>query len=117
MKLLPHHLACVLLALSASGDAAEWKPLSGSYAVTTENYLDPAESESRNSHFRVQLSGQAAKDLFMAMKVTESKDECTGAMAKKVEAMQCIHYASPERYVCAFSLNVMAQKIEYGVSC
>jgi hypothetical protein len=110
-------LAFALAALAASSHAAEWQPLQGSYAVTAGNYLDPAAAEPKDSHFRIQLSGQAAKDLFDAMKVPAAKDACTGAMARRVEAMQCLRYASPERYECAFALNVMAQKIEYGVSC
>lgn len=101
----------------ATSIAAEWKPLQGNYALTPEHYLDPSESEPKDSHYRFQLSGQAAKDLFSAMKVPESKDECTGATSKRVGEMMCLRRLSPERFECSFSINVMTQKIEQGVSC
>jgi hypothetical protein len=97
--------------------AADWKAVRGTYAVTAKNYLDPSDEEPKDSHFRIQLSGDAARDLYNAMKVTTSPDACTGALAKRVGEMQCLYYRSDKRYACSFSLNVMKQKIEYGVAC
>lgn len=110
-------VAILFFMTGATSTAAEWKPLQGNYAVTPEHYLDPSESEPKDSHYRIQFSGQAAEDLFNAMKVPASKDECTGAMSKRVGEMMCLRRLSPENFECSFSVNVMAQKIEQGVSC
>lgn len=97
--------------------AADWKPVTGTYAVTAKNYLDPSEEEPKDSHIRFQLSGATAKDIYSAMKVKEKPDECTGAMAKQIGEMQCLFYKKETKYVCTFSLNMAQQKIEYGVAC
>jgi hypothetical protein len=113
-------VSLIVLALAAMlGDAAaaDWRQLKGTYAVTADNYLDPSEEEPKDSHVRFQLSGDAAKDLYLAMKVKEKPDECTGATAKEVGAMRCLFYKSEQKYACHFSIDVMQQKIEYGVAC
>ncbi len=110
-------LACTLLALLTPGHAAEWKPIQGSFVLTAQNDLDPAPGEPVDSHIRFQLTGRAARDLFAAMKVAPTTDECTGAVAKRVGEMQCLHYKAPHRYECSFAIAVMAQKIEHGLAC
>ncbi len=112
----------VIVAIAASmipiaSIAADWKPVKGTYAVTAKNYLDPPEDEAKNSHVRFQLSGETAKDIYLAMKVAEKPDECTGATAKQIGEMQCLFYKNEKKYACHFSLNVPQQKIEYGVAC
>jgi hypothetical protein len=115
MKLL---LLTALMATSIPASyAADWKPVKGTYAVTAQNYLDPSEEEPKDSHVRFQLSGETAKDIYLAMKVAEKPDECTGAAAKQIGAMQCLFYKNEKKYACHFSLNVAQQKIEYGVAC
>lgn len=115
MKLL---LFVALMAASTSAPyAADWKPVKGTYAVTANNYLDPSEDEPKDSHVRFQLSGETAKDIYLAMKVAEKPDECTGATAKQIGEMQCLFYKNERKYACHFSLNVAQQKIEYGVAC
>lgn len=111
-------LIVALVAASASPLwAADWKPVKGTYAVTAKNYLDPSEEEPKDSHVRFQLSGETAKDVYLAMKVAEKPDECTGAVAKQIGEMQCLFYKNEKKYACHFSLNVAQQKIEYGVAC
>ena len=109
---------CMLLAgLAIDSVAADWEPLQGSYAITARNYLDPSDAEPRDSHMRFQLSGDAARDLYFAMKVAEKRDACTGATARTVGEMQCVFYKDDQRYACSFSIDVARQKIEYGVAC
>lgn len=99
MKNLGKWALFLLLAASAvNSSAADWKAVKGTYAVTARNYLDPSNDEQRDSHFRLQLSGDAARDLYQAMKVGESRDECTGARAKKVGEMQCLYYRNERKY-------------------
>ena len=97
--------------------AADWKALKGTYAVTAENYLDPSNEEPKDSHLRFQLTGDAAKDLYLAMKAVEKPDECTGVLAKKIGEMQCLHYKNERKYECSFSIDIVRQAVKYGVAC
>ena len=109
---------CVLTVASMTESlAADWKPVNGTYAITAKNYLDPSDAEPENSHVRFQLTGDAAKDLYFAMKAAEKPDECTGATAKNVGEMQCLFYENDQKYACTFSIDIAQQKIEYGVAC
>jgi len=118
MKSLSMPLLLLLLtAAAADVTAADWKAVRGIYAVTANNYLDPSETEPKDSHLRLQLSGEAARELYRAMKVRESRDECTGAIAKKVGEMQCLFYRGEKRYACHFSIDIMRQMVEYGIAC
>jgi hypothetical protein len=112
-------LLFIVLSVSSTSAlwAADWKPVEGIYAVTAQNYLDPSGEEPKDSHVRFQLSGEAARDIYLAMKVPEKLDECTGATAKQIGEMQCLFYKNEKKYICHFSLNVVQQKIEYGVAC
>lgn len=110
-------LFLVLMAAPVSLWAADWKIVQGTYAVTAKNYLDPSEAEPKESHVRFQLSGETAEDLYLAMKVAEKPDVCTGATAKQIGEMQCLYYKNDKKYVCNFSIDVMRQKVEYGVAC
>ena len=40
--------------------AAQWSSLKGSHAVTPKNDLDPSDEEPKDTHFRIQLTGQIA---------------------------------------------------------
>jgi hypothetical protein len=106
-------IACTLPSTAMSDD---WKPLQGQYAITAQN-LEPAEDELLDTHFRIQLTGVTAKELYDSMKVPETKDECTGAARRVVGKMRCLRFEDSKWYECDFSVNVMKQKIEYGVSC
>jgi hypothetical protein len=113
------NLIClVLIALcAAAAPAAEWKRLEGTAAITADNYLDPAAGEAKDSHWRVQLRGTPARELFEAMKGPGTKDECTGGTLRRAGAMRCVRLASPRRYECDFSIDLRRQTIGYGVAC
>ena len=101
-----------LLSFTAIADG-DWKVLEGIYAVTGTYTSDV----DKNSHFRFQLSGQAAKDMYFAMGATAVVDECTEAESKSIGDMQCLFYKVDNLYECHFSINIAKQKIEYGVTC
>lgn len=73
----------VFAGAALAAQAAEWKPVTGTYAITEKNLLDPGDGEPRDSHLRLQLTGAAASDLYRAMKSTAVRDECTGASLKQ----------------------------------
>ena len=114
MKLLALTL---LLASSTLSYAEDWKDVTGIYAITAEDYLDPPPEQKENTHFRLQLTGDSAKDLYNAMSVEPIEDECTGGMAKSIQQMKCLYFASDNTYECHFSINIAEQKIEYGIAC
>jgi hypothetical protein len=116
-RIVRYFLAIPILAFPSLVFPAEWNSISGIYAVTAENLIDPGESEPRDSHYRIQLKGGSAKALYQAMKVSPQIDECTGASAKTVGEMQCLYFEGDGDYECHFSLNIAEQKIEYGVVC
>jgi hypothetical protein len=107
----------ISLIFSQSVISADWEKIEGIYAVTSKGYLDPADNEQQDSHYRIQLKGKSAKDLYLAMKAKPATDECTGGMAKNINDMQCIYYKGSNTYECHFSIHVATQKIEYGVAC
>ena len=110
-------LTFIVVVMATGLHAADWKALNGIYAVTPHSYLDPPESEQKDSHYRIQFKGESAKDLYVAMKVKPVKDACTGALAKNIGEMQCLYFPEHSRYECHFSINIAKQKIEYGVAC
>lgn len=116
-SLLRRLLGPALWAWLSLAQAADWKPIQGTVAITPATLVDPADSERKDSHIRFQLTGRSARDLFVAMKVAPVRDDCTGGMAKRIGEMQCVQFTARGRYECSFSVDIMAQKIEYGVAC
>ncbi len=110
-------LILLVIAIPSIAFAADWKKVQGIYAVTAEHYIDPSDDEPKDSHYRIQLKGKSAKDLYRAMKVEPVKDECTDALAKNIGDMQCLYFKGETTYECHFSINLAKQKIEYGVAC
>jgi hypothetical protein len=106
-----------LSSLATLACAAEWKPLSGTFAITGENYLDPGADEPANSHFRMQLTGDAAKDLYAAIPGASSVDACTGAQSKSAGDVRCLYIEAEDSYEYTFSVNLVERRIEYGVAC
>ncbi len=107
----------IAIFFSLSAQSAEWKEIEGVYSVTTKNYLTDTDKESKASHYRIQLKGKSAKDLYDSMDVKPIKDDCTGGLAKNINDMQCLYFKQKNTYDCHFSINIATQKIEYGVSC
>ena len=105
------------IAIAPIAHSADWKSLNGTYAFTSNGYLDPADDEQQDSHYRIQLKGNSAKDLYEAMKVKAVKDECAGDLAKNIGNMQCLYFQRDSSYECHFSINIAKQVIEYGIAC
>jgi hypothetical protein len=114
MKIL---VLTLLLASSTFLFASDWKDVTGIYAITPEDYLDPPPTQAPDTHFRLQLTGDSARDLYNAMSVEPIEDECTGGMAKSIQQMKCLYFAGEDSYECHFSINIAEQKIEYGIAC
>lgn len=107
----------LIMALSSVAFSANWKDVDGIYAVTSKDYLDSSENEAGHTHYRIQLRGDSAKDLYAAMESGTIKDECTGASLKKIGDMKCLYFEESLSYECHFSIDIEKQRIEYGVAC
>lgn len=110
-------LLCALLCAPCLVSAADWQPLSGTYAVTGASLIDPMPDESPNSHFRMQLTGASAKDLYLSIPGSAVIDDCTGGQSKSVGELQCLYFKDGDKYECAFAIDLIENKIDYGVVC
>ncbi|HHL19263.1 MAG TPA: hypothetical protein ENJ33_05965 [Thiothrix sp.] len=119
-----------------------WFRMEGVYTLTN---IAPIKGEGMDTHMLFQLESEQAKVLYDAIKTPAFIDKCTGAMAKKVGEMLCLHYREKEVeivkreekikeikeskntndfqpkikdiYECHFSINIMQQKIQQGILC
>lgn len=113
-------LLCTVLAGGAPATgalAASWRDLQGSYAITAADMLDPAADAAPDTHFRLQLRGLSARDLYNAMQVTPAVDQCTGGRLKAVNNLRCVHFEDSGRYQCDFALNLLNASVEIGIPC
>ena len=70
-----------------------WFTTEGVYALTN---IAPTKGEGMDTHMLFQLESEQAKVLYDAIKTPAFTDKCTGAMAKKVGEMLCLHYKEKE---------------------
>lgn len=97
--------------------AADWRPLSGTFAITAKEYLDPADGDKPDSHLRIQLDGEAARALYDAMPGPPAVDACTGGLSKVSGEMVCTKTDGDRPYACHFAIEIATQKVVHGVAC
>lgn len=107
----------VFIFVVQTAHSAEWNELEGIYAVTAKNYLNQSVAESNETHYRIQLKGQSAEDLYRAISGKPALGDCTSGMAKNAGEMQCLYFGKENKYECHFSINLEQQSVEYGISC
>lgn len=96
--------------------AAEWRSIEGDYAITEADYPDAPEGQVK-THFRLQLSGSTAKELYDALPAGFEKDLCSGAEMRSSGDLRCYYTADQQRYECDFSINLKTSEVDYGTSC
>ena len=94
--------------------APTWLNMNGVYVMTN---ISPKRGEGMDTHMMFQLESTQAKDLYTAIKSVEKLDKCTGAKAKRIGNMICLHYERQDTYECHFSIDIHKQKIEEGLPC
>lgn len=111
-------LALLLIAPSLAM-AWQYKQLSGSYRIGGQTVYDPPENEAKNTHFYVELTGAAAKDLFDQMKAPTVANVCAdkGTKTKTVGEMRCTQSANAKQYRCWFGIDIKNQRITNGAVC
>ena len=109
----------LLMVVSSAALAWQYKQLSGSYRISGQTFYDPPENEPQDTHFYVELTGSAAKDLFKKMKVTPVADVCadTGTLSKTIGEMRCTQSANGKQHRCWFGIDIKNQRITNGVVC
>ena len=114
-------VAVALALLLVSGNCvarSEVRPLEGTYYFRGATAVDPAPDEPKDTHLLIELTGNAARDLYRGMKVAAKRDQCVGAgaMSKTVGGMQCTMLSST-RYRCHFAIEIARQRITHGLAC
>jgi hypothetical protein len=68
----------------------------------------PAESEAQDTHFYVDLEGNAARDLYKALKAKAEAGVCgePGDLTKRNGGVQCTMVKGGKEYHCAFGVEM-----------
>jgi hypothetical protein len=112
--------ACLLLAAIAIPAASqEPKPLTGTYAIAGKEAVDPPPDQANDTHLQLFLSGNAARDLYKAMKVKAVPDECIGqgAQSKFEGGIACTMHAGGKEYECSLAIDIKNQKLDPVYAC
>jgi hypothetical protein len=105
---------------AATADAAEPAgALTGTYALGGATLVDPPPGEDPRSHYRVFLTGAAAKDLYDALRAAAEDDECLGdgSRVKRSGGISCTHLAADDSYECSFAVGVDGGSVAPATSC
>ena len=70
---------------------------------------------SGKSHLYINLTGDAAKQLYEELDGVPTKDECTGYMVKGKGNLGCYETEPGKKYFCSFSVNLAHAKVEAGL--
>jgi len=115
-----HKTLLLLLLLVVAGAAlAGEQALSGTWEIGGKTLVDPPPGEDQRSHFRVHLTGDAAKALYDTMKVVAVEDECLGdgTTIKFDGGIACSAHPGAEGHECSFAIDVTGQRVESAYSC
>ncbi len=109
----------LLFSFVAYAEYPNMTELTGQYDITGKTVIDPPHVEPRDTHFRVLLTGESARDLYNNMKVAPIEDICLGdgSLSKFIGNMQCTKLSGKEQYECRFSIDIENQVIAYGWAC
>ena len=114
-------LLCVLLAAFAIPAASQdgTKKLTGSYMLAGKDAVDPPPGQPQDTHLQLYLDGDAARDLYQAMKVKAMPDECIGhdAHTKFQGGIACTMHAGGKDFECSFAIDIKNQKLDPVYDC
>ena len=111
-------LAGLTLTLSCAGfaDAQEFRPLTGRYALTSANMVDPTPGE-KSDRVVVFIEGSAAEQMYMGMLQKPAKDRCVGdGLSKKSGNLVCSKLDSGKHF-CTFGVGLKDGQIRNGRVC
>ncbi|HVY99491.1 MAG TPA: hypothetical protein VHA35_08325 [Dongiaceae bacterium] len=124
-------LACGLISPALAQDSngedggqVDVKPLTGSYYMAPP--IDAEDPNAPADHVFITLTGDVAKEMWDAMKVEATPDECVGRMARWVQSLVCYGPSSqasqplgPDEspYECYLGVNLKTAQLELGQDC
>jgi hypothetical protein len=111
-------LASALATVPAAGAAAEGR-LAGHYSIGGKTLVDPPPDEARDTHLYLELTDDAAKALYDAMKTKAAPDACgePGTTTKRAGGVQCSRAAQGKAHRCWIGVELRTQRIVSGVVC
>ena len=112
-------IVVLILVSSLAMAAVAYNQLTGTYRIGGKIFYDPPKNEPQDTHLYIQLTGDAAKDLYQTMQIKPKPDACgdEGSLTKVVGNMQCTRSVDTKTHRCWFGVNVINQKIVNGVVC
>jgi hypothetical protein len=120
-------LACGLTTPAMAQDdngQVDAKPLTGTYYVAPP--IDTADPKAPADHLYMTLTGAVAKEMWDAMTVEATPDECVGRMARWVQSLVCYGPstqasqplgAGESPYECYLGVNLKTAQLEIGQDC
>ena len=108
----------LLSGLCAIAQYPGMRPLTGEFDVTGRTPIDPPPGERRDTHFRVHLTGDAARVLFEQMETEADPRTCgesAGGSEKRIGSMLCL--TEGEGFECFFAIDIQRQIVEGGWAC
>jgi hypothetical protein len=107
-------LAIAALMLGTSALAADYQPLKGTYKVGSKTLIDPPASEPQDTHFYLDLEGNAARNLYKTMKAKAQSAECgePGDLTKRQGGVQS-RWSRAARNITARSASNWARSALY----
>ena len=112
-------LAILAIACASTAAGADYRPLQGTYMVGGQTLIDPPQSEAQDTHFYLDLEGNAARDLYKALKAKAQDGVCgePGDLTKRSGGVQCTMVKGGKEYHCAFGVELKTQRVVDGVVC
>ena len=113
------HIALAALVVTVSASAADYQPLRGTYLIGGKTLIDPPTAEAHDTHFYLDLEGNAARDLYRALKAKAEDGICgePGDLTKRAGGVQCTRIKGGKEYHCAFGVELRTQNVVPGVVC
>jgi hypothetical protein len=99
--------------------AAEFKPLTGQYAITGPSLQD-APPDERPDRAMLFLDGDAARDVYRGMTAAAKPQVCAPdtAVVKSAGGMECMFDASDDNYACWISVGLeTGEAVHTDVPC
>jgi hypothetical protein len=112
-------LCAVLAVVSGSVAGAEYKPISGQYAISGPTLMDAPADENRD-RVVLFLEGDAARDIYRGMSAPTKADVCTpdGAVTKTSGGVSCTFNAGNDTYMCWIGVRLdSGRAVHVDVPC
>lgn len=117
MRKLTVVFTCQLLCVSAAHASGGYKQLSGSYAITSENIVDPGPEEKKD-RLVLFIEGDAAREVFDSMDVPVKKNDCDPALrTKSAGGLVCSVDLTRKDFQCTVGVKLGNGSAVKAVAC